>query len=171
MKKILSIILLLVSVFAVSGTCSAIEREDLNIGGIFLGQRISEVFARYGQPAEVKHSIPNGRTCIFKINGCELKVSTTSIDDTGTVTGVKMTGDTGLAMEAGIKFGSTADEIIKAYGDNASECKPEARDFGVKGLAYSITLKTKSKYDTCFFFLDKDKKVIGIEFWHEDADC
>jgi hypothetical protein len=34
MKKLLSIILFLVTIFAVSGVCSALEKEDLNIDGI-----------------------------------------------------------------------------------------------------------------------------------------
>ena len=88
MKKPISIILFLVTIFAVSGVCSALEKEDLNIDGIYMDQRMSEVFARYGKPDRIEHGIPVGRICIYNINDGELRVSASSAEESGTVTGV-----------------------------------------------------------------------------------
>ena len=71
MKKLLSLILFLVMVFAVSGVCSALEKEDLNIDGIYMDQRMSEVFARYGKPDRIEHGVPVGRICAYIISTAE----------------------------------------------------------------------------------------------------
>ena len=99
MKKLISVIALLIAMLTISGTCSALEKEDLNIDGICMDQRMSEVFARYGKPDRIEHGVPVGRICIYNINGGELRVSASSAEESGTVEGVTIIGNTGLVND------------------------------------------------------------------------
>ena len=73
MKKLLSLILFLVMVSAVTCTTYAaeIQKEDLNIDGIYMDQRMSEVFARYGKPDRMEHGVPVWRICRYNFSGGE----------------------------------------------------------------------------------------------------
>lgn len=151
-----------------------IKKEDLNIDGIYMDQSMSEVFARYGKPDRVEHAIPVGRICIYNINGGELRVSATSAEERGTVEGVTITGNTGLATKAGIGIGATGDEVIKAYGGKIINFSPEPKMPEATRMAqYSVIIKRDIKHNPAYpenfyklwFYLNDDNKVIRISFW------
>ena len=190
MKKLLSIILSFIAVLMIHCNSEAadIQKADLNIDGICLDQPIAEIFARYGQPAEVKHGTPNGRICIFKMNGGKLRVYATSTGKDGSVYGVHITGDTGLATKTGIRVGSTAEKVVDIYGGKVPDSNTEARNAGIEGAVRAIGYAAKLEHDyrynpaygymdygECFitltFYLDENNKVIGISFWREYMDC
>ena len=183
MKKLLSILLFLVTIFAVSGVCSALEKEDLNIDGIYMDQRMSEVFARYGKPDRIEHGVPVGRICIYNINGGELRVSASSAEESGTVTGVTIIGNTGLATRTGIKEGSDAEEVIKVYGGKVVIRSPEPKlKEATRMIEHSIAVEHDVRYNphygfidygknfyALWFYLNDDNKVIRISFWREHS--
>ena len=170
MTKLISIIVFLVTVFAVSGVCSALEKEDLNIDGICMDQSMSEVFARYGKPDRIEHGIPVGRICIYNINGGELRISATSAEESGTVEGVSVTGNTGLATKGGIRVGNILDEVTKIYGN----VKPSRyiNSTGVEGanqiLWYSAKIKRDANY-YLLFYLDDNNRVVSMAFFREHS--
>lgn len=181
MKKLISVIALLIAMLTISVTCSALEKEDLNIDGICLDQNISEVFARYGQPARIEHGIPVGRVCIYNINGGELRVSASSAEESGTVEGVTIVGNTGLATKAGIRVGSDAEEVIKVYGGKVEIRSPEPKlKEATRMIEHSIAVEHDVRYNphygfidygksfyALWFYLNDDNKVLRISFWRE----
>lgn len=151
-----------------------IKKEDLNIGGIYMDQSMSEVFARYGKPDRVEHAVPVGRICIYNINGGELRVSATSAEEKGTVEGVTITRNTGLATKAGIKVGSNAEEVIKVYGGKIIKFSPEPKmPEATRMIEHSIAIKRDIKHNPAYpenryqlwFYLNDNNKVIRISFW------
>ena len=183
MKKLLSILLFLVTIFAVSGACSALEKEDLNIDGIYMDQRMSEVFARYGKPDRIEHGVPVGRICIYNINGGELRISASSAEESGTVEGVTIIGNTGLATKTGIKVGSDAEDVIKVYGGKVVIRSPEPKlKEATRMIEHSIAVEHDVRYNphygfidygknyyALWFYLNDDNKVIRISFWREHS--
>ena len=183
MKKLISILLFLVTIFAVSGVCSALEKEDLNIDGIYMDQRMSEVFTRYGKPDRIEHGVPVGRICIYNINGGELRISASSAEESGTVEGVTIIGNTGLATKTGIKVGSDAEEVIKVYGGKVVIRSPEPKlKEATRMIEHSIAVEHDVRYNphygfidygknfyALWFYLNDDNKVIRISFWREHS--
>ncbi len=183
MKKLICILVLLVTAFTVSGTCFALDKEDLIIDGICMDQRMSEVFSRYGKPDRIEHGVPVGRICVYNINGGELRVSATSAEESGTVEGVTVTGNTGLATKAGIRVGSTAEEVIKAYGGKIIIRSPEPKlKEATRMIEHSIAVEHDVRYNphygfidygknyyALWFYLNDDNKVIRISFWREHS--
>ena len=174
MKKIIYVVLLIAIFIAGNTTEAAIQKEDLNIDGIYMDQNMSKVFARYGKPNRVENAIPVGRICIYNINGGELRVSATSAEERGTVEGVTIIGNTGLATKAGIGIGATGDEVIKAYGGKIINFSPEPKMPEATRMAqYSVIIKRDIKHNPAYpenfyklwFYLNDDNKVIRISFW------
>ena len=147
-----------------------IKKEDLNIDGIYMDQSMSEVFARYGKPDRVEHGIPVGRICIYNINGGELRVSATSAEERGTVEGVSVTGNTGLATKGGIRVGNILDEVTKIYGNE--EPSRYINSTGVEGanqiLWYSAKIKRDANY-YLLFYLDDNNRVVSMAFFREHS--
>ena len=147
-----------------------IKKEDLNIDGIYMDQSMSEVFARYGKPDRVEHGIPVGRICIYNINGGELRVSATSAEESGTVEGVSVTGNTGLATKGGIRVGNILDEVTKIYGN--VEPSRYINSTGVEGanqiLWYSAKIKRDANY-YLLFYLDDNNRVVSMAFSREHS--
>ena len=153
-----------------------ITKEDLNIDGIYMDQSMSEVFAKYGKPDRVEHAIPVGKICVYNINGGELRVSASSAEEKGTVEGVTIIGNTGLATKTGIKVGSNAEEVIKAYGGKVTVHSPEPKMPEVtRTIGYSIIIKRDIKHNPAYaenryqlwFYLNDDNKVVRISFWRD----
>ena len=177
MKKIIYAVVLLIAIFIAGNTTeAAIQKEDLNIDGIYMDQSMSEVFARYGKPDRVENSIPVGKICVYNINGGELRVSATSAEERGTVEGVTIIGNTGLATKTGIKVGSNAEEIIKVYGGKVTVHSPEPKMPEVtRTIGYSIIIKRDIKHNPAYaenryqlwFYLNDDNKVVRISFWRD----
>ena len=183
MKKLLSIILSFIAVLMIhySSEAADIQKADLNIDGICMDQNLSEVFAKYGKPDRIEHGIPVGRICIYNINGGELRVSATSAEESGTVEGVTIIGNTGLATKAGIKVGSNAEDVIKAYGGKIITFSPEPKmKEATQMILHSLVLEHDiiynpsygfinygKKYYSLWFYLNDDNKVIRISFWRK----
>ena len=147
-----------------------IKKEDLNIDGIYMDQSMSEVFARYGKPDRIEHGVPVGRICIYNINGGELRVSATSAEESGTVEGVSVTGDTGLTTKGGIRVGNILNEVTKIYGNE--EPSRYINSTGVEGanqiLWYSAKIKRDANY-YLLFYLDDNKRVVSMAFFREHS--
>lgn len=183
MKKIIYVVLLIAIFIAGNTTEAAIQKEDLNIDGIYMDQSMSEVFARYGKPDRVEHAIPVGRICIYNINGGELRVSATSAEERGTVNGVTIIGNTGLATKAGIGIGATGDEVIKAYGGEIRFLSPETgakMEGATRMIQHTVVIDHDIRYNPYYgfidygknfyqlwFYLNDDNKVFRISFWRE----
>ena len=182
MKKIIYAIVLLIAVFITGNTTeAAIQKEDLNIDGIYMDQNISEIFAKYGKPDRVEYGVPVGRICVYNINGGELRVSATSAEETGTVNGVTIIGNTGLATKTGIKVGSDAEEVIKVYGGKIAVHSPEPKmPEATRMIQHSIIIDHDIRYNSVYgfkdygknfyqlwFYLNDNNKVIRISFWRD----
>ncbi len=178
MKKIVSIVLLLVTAFAVSGTCCAIDKEDLSIGGIYYGQPLSEVISMLGQPVDKKLGAPLGRSYLFIVNGANVWVSTSGRDDSGGVAGIRTEGDSGLTTKAGIRYGSTIEEVKRVYGEkNELYVEPGDTRYGGNDVRYVIWYSTriettigKNVYGKTYHFnfgLNDAKKVIWMGCFEE----
>ena len=172
MRKLINGILFVAMVFAVTGATYAaiLQKEDLNIDGICIDQSMSEVFARYGTPNRIEHGIPVGRVCIYNINGGELCVSATSAEERGTVTGVSVTGNTGLATKAGIRVGNMLDEVTRIYGNEVPG--RYINSTGVEGANQILWYSAKTKRDANYyllFYLDNNNRVVSMAFFREHS--
>ena len=170
MKKMISVIVLLIAMLTISGTCFALEKEDLIIDGICMDQRMSAVFARYGKPDRIEHGVPVGRICISNINGGELRISASSAKESGTVEGVSVTGNTELATKAGIRVGNMLDEVTRIYGNEVPG--RYINNTGVEGANQILWYSAKTKRDANYyllFYLDNNNRVVSMAFFREHS--
>ena len=104
-----------------SSTCFAITKEDLNIGGVYIGQPFSAVTAIYGKPVTTKeegapkmyfrHSFASNGTIFDVLTGGNYYTKVPS-----DVFCVVVSGNNGIATSKGIKVGSTLKDITNVYG-------------------------------------------------------
>ena len=162
---------LLTIALAATGTCFAIEIEDLNIGGICLDQPISEVIANYGQPIEKIPYNSDGMSYNFDYSGQIFNVYCI-----GNVVSVTVNSEGPLTTKAGIKIGSTAEEVLKAYGTPAYDyvTTSPSSDGIARTISYSLpTEKLDAEGQTIPFFadltfgLDAENTVIWMSFLEE----
>ena len=162
---------LLTIALAATGTCFAIELEDLNIGGICLDQPISEVIARYGEPVEKTENAPDGISYNFDYNGQLFNVYCV-----GNVASVTVISEGPLETKAGIKIGSTAEDVLKAYGTPAYDYvpTPPSSDGIARIISYSLpTEKLDAKGQATPFFadltfgIDAENRVIWMSYLEE----
>ena len=110
-------VLSLATVFiTVSVPCFAqLPKEDMVVGGLYIGQKFSEVMEMYGRPSGImKETEDPGRVFSFtEENGTEFNVHI--IDDR--VAGVELFGKNSLSTKAGIRIGSTVKNVKRAYGN------------------------------------------------------
>ncbi len=106
---------------AVTGTCFAVSKEDFVIGNIYLGQPFNEVIAKYGQPVHQDQATEYSRYYFVKEGSSKWFLVDTMPDGDKSVLSVAINGDIKIATKAGIKTGSTAAEVKKAYGE-PDEC-------------------------------------------------
>ena len=110
-------VLSLATIFiTVSVPCFAqLPKEDLVVGGLYIGQKFSEVMEMYGRPSGImKETEDPGRVFSFtEENGTEFNVHI--IDDR--VAGVELFGKNSLSTKAGIRIGSTVKNVKRAYGN------------------------------------------------------
>ena len=162
---------LLIIMSAVTGTCFAIEIEDLNIGGICLGQPISEVIANYGEPVEKVPDDSDGMSYNFDCEGQIFNVYCI-----GNVVSVTVNSEGPLATKAGIRIGSTAEDVLKAYGTPAYDyaATSPSSDGLARTISYSLpTQKLDEKGQSVPFFadltfgIDANNTVIWMSFLEE----
>ena len=168
LRRLIAAALLTISL-ATTGTCFAFDQSDMNIGGIYLGQPMADVIAMYGQPIAKEPSAPKGLSLIFVKNGGKFRVG-----DVDTVNRVTVRADSaaaGLATKAGIKLGSSVDDIFNAYGTPSSDFTfPEPNAFvGSRVISYSKLIVADTQYNlkdklSLSFNLDSNNKVIIMSY-------
>lgn len=119
-KTVLAVVAMLVMMTA---TCFAqITEEDLNIGGIYYGQPMEEVVAKYGEPVRKEPRAPKGYDPVFIVNGSEMVIR--FFEEKVVFASGK------LKTPAGIMAGASVNDIISIYG------KPDSFDEIDKGLLH-----------------------------------
>ena len=115
--------LLVVSLAILSLTISVpcfaqMKKEDMVVGGLYIGQHYSEVMDIYGRPSGImKETEEPGRVFSFIDNGTEFNVHI--INDR--VAGVEVFGKNALSTKAGIRIGTTVKKVKKTYGEPDEE--------------------------------------------------
>ena len=186
MKKLINIILTILVILTLG--CSkdakeaqvtkpnAMKIEDMNIGGIYLGQPMSEVTAKLGKPVKSEPGAPKGIVYLFNKNGAKIWIKASSSDSSGDVMSIGITGDSKLTTKTGIKYGSSVDEIKKVYGDPTRDYRyPQDHPFYKEGIKRVVWFekeieKTKAGHYHRLHFsfaLDGSDKVFGMRCWEE----
>ena len=120
LKKLALTAIAIITITA-TGTCFAITKEDLNAGGIYLGQSVENVIAQYGQPTNEELVAGGGAThvlCYKKDNIPTIEVYTSK--HTKQVIYFNITGEN-IATKAGVSVGSSLTDIKNAYGAPTNE--------------------------------------------------
>jgi len=161
-KKLVVTLVALVTV-AVSGSCFAqITKDDLRVGGIYHSQPISEVIAKYGQPVEKRPGC-----YVFSSNDGPIEIYTNYNETVKgkVVAGMIVEGNSRVATKAGIRNGSTYEEIITAYGAPSREHFGKLNDGSPNYyVSYDAVIPPASPNHSgytmeLFFSLDGNKKV------------
>ena len=168
LRRLIAAALLTISL-ATTGTCFAFDQSDMNIGGIYLGQPMADVIAMYGQPIAKEPLPPKGINFIFVKNGGKFRVG-----DVDTVNRVTVRADSaaaGLATKAGIKLGSSVDDIFNAYGTPSEDFTfPKPNAFvGSREISYSKLIVADTQYNlkdklSLSFNLDSNNKDIIMSY-------
>ena len=149
-----------------TSTCFAkITTDDLCIGGISFGQPISEVIAKYGEPEKV-----SGRWESFSYIFSGLKGSI-EVSGGDTVTWARIRGNSRYATKAGIRIGSTSDEVETAYGTARHHVFTRDENdnpIHINALQYTAFVLENNyrRGIELTFVLDKNKKVNDIYFMY-----
>ena len=109
MRKILLITMLLLSFASIA--FAKISDEHFAIGGIYVGQSISQVKAIYGEPVKT-NGFQDFKIFEYAKNDTEFNIGFKS----NIVDYVSVAGNNGIATADGIKVGSAKEDIIKTYG-------------------------------------------------------
>lgn len=140
-----------------------ITDSDLSIAGVYYGQNFSEVKAVYGNPVKSRKIIGSGAMeYSFASNGTCFDVITDS--KSVTVKGVSVSGNNGLATKAGIKVGTSMNQVIELYGqpDTMREYK---REDGSPGISIEYKIPTAALSGKLLgFTFDSAKTVTSIWF-------
>ena len=112
MKKILILSILLLLSAATANARIADER--IALGGVYVGQSVSEVDAIYGKPADISRSKANVAVMYYNYrnNGTNFHISFLN----NIVTDVNVEGNNGIATPDGIKVGTPKEEVLKILG-------------------------------------------------------
>ena len=125
MKKIVSVLAVLVVFFCSSLASARLNDNEIAVGGLGPGSVIPYAISIYGQPDEVSL-----RDCGRKVycwgKGFEVRThgNLSHIDE---IDGISITANNGISTPQGIHVGSKSDDILKAYGkpDKTAENKQE----------------------------------------------
>jgi hypothetical protein len=113
-----------------TATCFAqISKSDLNIGGIYYKESLSDVTAVYGQPIGKERTPPAGFAYVYRHGNSTFTVSPWG--ENGYVCGVQVKDNCPLGTKAGIRIGSTQAEIQAVYG------RPDKIEYEGRNLYYS----------------------------------
>ena len=96
--------------------CLAITKDDLKAGGLYIGQNISEVIAMYGEPTNESPLAggPGGLVLTFKQNDSDKIIIYTGRQKKSVWNFFILNKN--IPTSAGIRLGSTLNEIKEAYG-------------------------------------------------------
>ena len=152
-----------------TSTCFAkITKDDLCIAGIYMGQPMSEVISKYGNPVIEKSE--SGYSDYYIFSG--LKGSFT-VNDGDTVEWVQVVKNCRYSTKAGIKIGSTSDEVESVYGTAKHVNLKDIDENGnIKALRPSLQYYVKipdytanfDRWAELTFVLDENKKVMDMYF-------
>ena len=128
-------------------------------GGGYIGQPISEVIAKYGEPEEKKSEY--GTTLYYIFSSPKGKILVNAYEK---VNGVEVKEGSRISTKAGIKLGATSDKVESVYGaaKHVLFKNYENRKGGrVPALYYTTTIPEGDKMRGIefVFLLDNDKTV------------
>lgn len=96
-----------------------VEEADLVLGGVVVGESVSDALGIYGDPEKI--TVPALNYCDGILNygkGFNISYDESKEDPAdGTVVAVDTTAENGVATSKGIQVGSTADDVLAAYGE------------------------------------------------------
>ena len=166
MRKILTTVLMVMMVM-VCGICSAqIAEADLNIGGVYIGQSMDEIVAKYGEPVRTVSTPPVGKAYVFIVDGSEIAVAPNIKKK---VIGISISENSNLTLLSGIGLYAPIDSIIKTYGEpdfSRVAWKTEKGNithFGYRTLERkSLELDGLTVYNELIFVIDTNDNVSRI---------
>lgn len=97
-----------------SGVLKRVQLNDKSFkaGGVYLGQRFSDVKAIYGEPVSSRPGAGKGTIYSYGRNGTTFDIFASS-----EVQGIIVKGNNGIATVDGIKVGSSVADVKKVYGE------------------------------------------------------
>ena len=150
-----------------SGTCFAFQKSDMNIGGIYLGQSIEDVIARTGEPFKIRPFSSKKSSYDFVKNGAKFSVIASDTVESVIVYDTATAPD--LATAAGIKHGSSVEDVLKAYGKPWDDVKsPTSGPSGSRLITYRNIIKNGKEDQRFIFGFDKNDRVVFMQYIQAD---
>lgn len=161
MKRVLMLIMFIVSLLAMSITCHAnITVSDLNIGGIYYGQSEEDVVQNLGQSVRKVPIPPHGNGDIFKRNGSEVCIAFGWKNQTERYAyRIHVKQGNEFVTASGIGIGSTYDDVIKTYGQGTVDTILNPSNFQQNFVRYDVPNIKPRLGASLFFVIGSDKKV------------
>lgn len=161
-RKLIMTVTVAVMTLATTTGFAKIAYDDLNLGGIYLGQPMSEIITKFGQPKFKARTpdFPNGYYGSFNCGNFKLYISTTDSDN-GVVFELTANNDCQFVTKAGIGIGSSLASVKAAYGE--PDLVNEKTDI-VYLAQYTYFVKDDNKTKLSFLIRKDNGKVEGIYF-------
>ena len=141
-KKLFLSAMVLAVILETTACFAQISKSDLNIGGIYYGQPLSELVRMLGQPEWRKPNFIK-----FKYGSSNIFITPSDTQDT-VIQAIFSNGRHDLKTKAGIGYGSTLADIKAAYG--------EPDYVSSVGVTYVTDLSDGNQYRLSLFLSDKD---------------
>ena len=141
-KKLFLSAMVLAVILETAACFAQISKSDLNIGGIYYGQPLSELVRMLGQPEWRKPNFIK-----FKYGSSNIFITPSDTQDT-VIQAIFSNGRHDLKTKAGIGYGSTLADIKAAYG--------EPDYVSSVGVTYVTDLSDGNQYRLSLFLSDKD---------------
>lgn len=159
MKKLFSIMLMLLMILGFSVCQASISPGRMNAGGIFLGQNLSEVVSIYGKPVSTQRIESLHKEFRYQYG----RYGTTfDITFNGKTVGkefviaINVAGSNGIATSDGIKVGTPVSEVKRILGkpdkENADSIiyKEHKQDWVMKMMRFNIKNNAVVSYSVWF---------------------
>lgn len=161
MKRVLVLVMFIVSLLAMSVTCYAeIALEDLNIGGIYYGQSEEDVVEKLGQSVRKEPIPPHGNGDVFKRNGSEISIAFAWKNQTERyVYRIEVKSGNEFITPAGIGIGSTYDDVIKTYGRGDVDTIINPSNMKDRFVRYNVPNIKPGLGAALYFVISPDKTV------------
>ena len=139
MKKIFSLVLMLLMITGFSVCHATISTDRMNAGGINLGQSISQVVSMYGQPTDKFKPDGNLLDTYTWDNG---KINLTVLFSKGVAFDIRVFKD-GISTSDGIHVGMSVSDVKRILGTPDSEVAPNKAKRMRHVIEYRDSTKTK----------------------------